>query len=154
VRKRVKTKNLIFSYLSGRDDGRHGPTIVAKNAPEVRLLLSHASKEGLLHEAECVVEYEYMKIQAKRKIAPIAVKLGVSRQIAIPKKIHDQLRLAPGDYLEVELEGDRVVLTPKALVQKRLAESLQDIEEGRVHGPFRSASALVRSLRKASKHGS
>ena len=80
------------------------------------------------------------------------VKIGVSRQVAIPKRIHDQLGLEPGDYLEVELEGDRVILTPKALIEKRLAEGIEDIRKGRVRGPFRSASALVRSLRKARKN--
>ena len=89
-----------------------------------------------------------MKTQSARKLSAVAVKIGVSRQVVIPKKIHDHLGLEPGDYLEVELEGDRMVLTPKALVEKRLAESLQDIEKGRVRGPFRTASALVRSLRK------
>jgi AbrB family looped-hinge helix DNA binding protein len=91
------------------------------------------------------VIYKYMKIQFKEGFMT-AVKIGVSRQVVIPKKLHDQLGLVPGDYLEVELEGDHLVLTPKALVEKRLAESLDDIRKGRVHGPFRSASALVRSL--------
>jgi AbrB family looped-hinge helix DNA binding protein len=81
----------------------------------------------------------------------VAVKIGVSRQVVIPKRIHDQLGLAPGDYLEVELEGDRVVLTPKALIEKRLADGLDDIRNGRVHGPFRSVPALLRSLRKTKK---
>ena len=80
-----------------------------------------------------------------------AVKIGVSRQVVIPKKLHDRLGLAPGDYLEMELEGDHLVLTPKALVEKRLAESLEDIRKGRVHGPYRSVSALVRSLDRAKK---
>ena len=80
-----------------------------------------------------------------------AVKIGVTRQVVIPKKLHDQLGLEPGDYLEVELEGDHLVLTPKALVEKRLIEGLGDIRKGRVHGPFRSASALVRSLAGAKK---
>ena len=71
--------------------------------------------------------------------------------MVIPKRIHDQLGLAPGDYLEVKLEGDRVILTPKSLIEKRLADSLTDIREGRVRGPFRSVSALVRSLHKAGK---
>ena len=79
----------------------------------------------------------------------------VSRQVVIPKRIHDQLGLEPGDYLEVELEGDRVIMTPKALIEKRLAEGLaeglNDIRKGRVRGPFRSVRALVRSLRKATK---
>ncbi len=81
-----------------------------------------------------------------------AVKLGISRQVVIPKKLHDQLGLAPGDYLEVEARGGRLVLTPKTLVEKqieaRLAEGLEDIRKGRVHGPFRSAKELVRSLHR------
>ena len=79
------------------------------------------------------------------------VKIGVSRQVAIPKKLHDELGLAPGDYLQVELEGDRLILTPKALVEKRLAEGLDNIRKGRVHGPFRSVPALLRSLRRTKK---
>lgn len=49
------------------------------------------------------------------------VKLGVSRQVVIPKKIHDQLGLTAGDFLEVRLDGDRIILTPKALVDKSAA---------------------------------
>ena len=79
------------------------------------------------------------------------VKIGVSRQVAIPKKLHDQLGLSPGDYLQVELEGERLILTPKALIEKRLAESLEDIRRGRVHGPFKSVPALLRSLHRAKK---
>lgn len=79
------------------------------------------------------------------------VKIGASRQVVIPKKIHDQLGLNPGDYLEVELRSGKVVFTPKALVDKRLEEGLADIKEGRVHGPFSSAQELVRSLRDVTK---
>ncbi len=71
--------------------------------------------------------------------------------MAIPKKLHDELGLSPGDYLQVELEGERLILTPKALIEKRLAESLEDIRQGRVHGPFRSLPALLRSLRRPKK---
>jgi AbrB family looped-hinge helix DNA binding protein len=92
-----------------------------------------------------------MKIQSKARRSVAIVKIGVSRQVAIPKKLHDQLGLAPGDFLEVALEGDRLVLTPKALIEKRLAESLADIQHGRVHGPFRSMPALLRSLHRTKK---
>lgn len=87
-----------------------------------------------------------MKIQSKARAASAIVKIGVSRQVAIPKKLHDQMGLSPGDYLQVHLDGDRLILTPKAFIEKRLAEGLDDIREGRVRGPFRSASALLRSL--------
>ena len=61
-----------------------------------------------------------------------AVKIGIGRQIVIPKKVYDQLRLTPGDYLEVELDGDKLVLTPKELIEKRLAEGLEDLKSGKV----------------------
>ncbi len=65
---------------------------------------------------------------------------------------------APGDDLEVKLQKGRVVLTPKTLVDKdverRLAEGLEDIRRGRVYGPFRSANAMIRSLRQRSKRRS
>jgi AbrB family looped-hinge helix DNA binding protein len=80
-----------------------------------------------------------------------AVKIGISRQIVIPKKVYDQLRLTPGDYLEVELDGDKLVLTPKELVEKRLAEGLEDIKKGRVHGPFSTAKEAIQHLRKSRK---
>jgi antitoxin MazE len=49
------------------------------------------------------------------------VKLGVSRQVVIPKRIHDQLGLTPGDFLEVNLDGGRIILTPKTLIDKSVA---------------------------------
>jgi AbrB family looped-hinge helix DNA binding protein len=76
-----------------------------------------------------------------------AVKVGVSRQVAIPKKLHDQLGLRPGDYLEVEVRDNRLILTPKALVEKRLAEGIEDIKKGRVLGPFKTAKEAIRALR-------
>lgn len=79
-----------------------------------------------------------------------AVKIGVSRQVVIPKKLHDELGLTPGDYLEVELERGKLVLTPKTLVDKtierRLAESFEDFRRGRTHGPFSSAKGAIRFL--------
>ena len=95
-----------------------------------------------------------MKTQVRpRPIASLSsiVKIGASRQVIIPKKIHDRLGLEPGDYLEVELQEDKVVLTPKALVEKRLAEALEDVKHGRTHGPFRSAKEMLRSLHRAGK---
>ena len=64
----------------------------------------------------------------------------------IPKKIHDRLNLSPGDYLEVELRGNKVVFTPKALVDKGIAEGLADLKAGRVSGPFKTAQELIRAL--------
>lgn len=84
-----------------------------------------------------------------------AIKIGASRQVAIPKKIHEELHLRAGDYLEIELRNGTLVLTPKALVDKhleeRLSDALDDVKKGRVHGPFESAKEAVQSLRRSSK---
>lgn len=79
------------------------------------------------------------------------VKVGVSRQIAIPKKLYDQLGLAPGDYLEVELRGNQLVLTLKELIDKRLAEGLEDLKKGRVTGPFENVGEATQAPRSRSQ---
>ena len=48
----------------------------------------------------------------------MTVKIGTSRQIIIPKKAYAQLGLAAGDYLEVVVHGDTLVMIPKTLVDK------------------------------------
>jgi AbrB family looped-hinge helix DNA binding protein len=48
----------------------------------------------------------------------LAVKIGTSHQIVIPKVAYAALGLAVGDYLEVAVEEERLVLTPKTLVSK------------------------------------
>jgi len=58
------------------------------------------------------------------------VKIGASRQIVIPKKFHDRLGLSPGNYLEVELRDNQLIITPKELVDKRLTEGLENIKRG------------------------
>ena len=77
------------------------------------------------------------------------VKIGVSRQVVIPKRIHKELGLAPGDHFAVERRGNKVVLTPKTFIEKRLAEGLEDIRRSRGIGPFSTAEEAIRALRVA-----
>ena len=53
----------------------------------------------------------------------------------------------PGD----EVRDNRLILTPKTLIEKRLAEGLDDLKRGRTYGPFSSPSALIRSLHHEAK---
>lgn len=43
-------------------------------------------------------------------------KLGQRRQVVIPKKFCEELGLHEGDFVEVALEGGRLVIKPKRLV--------------------------------------
>ena len=96
-----------------------------------------------------VVKYKYMKTQSE---APTTVKLGVSRQVVIPKKLHDRLGLKPGDYLEVEEQQGRVVMTPKTLIDSRVHAafrgSMEDFKSGRYSGPFDTVEEATASLHK------
>ena len=94
-----------------------------------------------------------MKARAYKSTA--TVKLGVSRQVVIPKKLHDRLGLKPGDYLEVEEQQGKVVMTPKALVDRRVQaaveESMEDFKHGRYSGPFETTGEATASLHQAAR---
>ena len=48
-------------------------------------------------------------------------KLGKSNQIALPKKILNNLKLKENDYLDVYIEDNKIVLEPKILITKEQA---------------------------------
>jgi AbrB family looped-hinge helix DNA binding protein len=77
------------------------------------------------------------------------VKIRTNRQVTIPKKIFDELGLKEGEYVEVAIHGKTIVLTPKTLIDKDLEEALEDIEQGRVIGPFTTAAEAIRALKQA-----
>jgi len=67
-------------------------------------------------------------------------------QVVIPAAVRRQIRVGVGDLLEATAEGGRIVLTPKSVIDRRLAEALEDVKAGRVHGPFHSAEEMIASL--------
>jgi AbrB family looped-hinge helix DNA binding protein len=67
-------------------------------------------------------------------------------QVVIPAAVRRQIRVGVGDLLEAKAEDGRIVLTPKSVIDRRLAEALEDVKAGRVHGPFESAESLIASL--------
>lgn len=92
-----------------------------------------------------------MKIQLERRNRTPLVKIGTSRQVVIPKKIHQELGLVPGDYFEVERRGRKVIMTPKSVVDREITLGLEDFKNGRFIGPFRNAKEAIRALHRAAK---
>ena len=72
-------------------------------------------------------------------------------QVTLPTALRTQVGLKVGDLLEATLKSGKITLTPKAVIDRRIADGLQDIRKGRVHGPFASADDLVRSLHRKTK---
>ncbi len=85
------------------------------------------------------------------------VKVSRSGQITIPAAIRQALNLQEGDYVEVSLADDRILLTPKQVVDRSQAyfwtaewqaaerEADEDIRAGRVR-VFESVEELLADL--------
>jgi AbrB family looped-hinge helix DNA binding protein len=48
-------------------------------------------------------------------------------QVTLPKKFREVLKLKKGDLAEAELEGERIVITPKRLVQDKALQELKAV---------------------------
>jgi len=57
------------------------------------------------------------------------VKITRSRQVTIPKELFETLRLSQGDYIEVKLEGETLVLRPKVVVDRERDASRAELFE-------------------------
>jgi AbrB family looped-hinge helix DNA binding protein len=67
-------------------------------------------------------------------------------QIVIPQSIREQAGVEIGDLLEAKLENGKITFIPKSVVDRHLAEGLQDLQAGRTHGPYNSAKDAIASL--------
>ena len=67
-------------------------------------------------------------------------------QIVIPQHIREQVNIEIGDVLEAGVQDGKITFTPKSLIDRHLAEALEDIRKGRTHGPYATAEAAIRAL--------
>lgn len=67
-------------------------------------------------------------------------------QVVIPQRLRDEVGIRVGDLLEARVERGKITFTPKALVDRRVAESLADFDAGRSRGPFETATAAIASI--------
>lgn len=72
-------------------------------------------------------------------------------QIVIPQNIRRQIRVEVGDLLEAGVEGGKITLTPKSLIDRHVAEGLEDLRQGRTHGPYSSARDAIKALEARGK---
>lgn len=80
------------------------------------------------------------------------IKVKTKGQLTLPSQIRDRVGVRTGDFLEVKVEaGNKIILTPKTLVDKHIAASLAEFEVGAARGPFKSADELIKDLQKKTK---
>lgn len=86
-------------------------------------------------------------------------KVTYKGQLTIPKEIREQVGLKDGDYVDIEIVGNKLLLSPKLLIDKDQAwfwtnewqekekEVDEDIKAGRVHS-FEGADEAIRWLKE------
>lgn len=74
-------------------------------------------------------------------------------QIVIPRAIREQAGVGIGDLLEAKVEKGKITFAPKSVLDRHLAEGLEDLKKGRTHGPYKSAKEAIAALdARARKH--
>ncbi len=87
------------------------------------------------------------------------IKVKRNYQITIPQSLRKMIRLAVGDYLEVDIRDDSLVIRPVKVVhpdqeyfftkewQEKEAEAERDLSQGKVAGPFETSEEALRALK-------
>jgi len=87
-------------------------------------------------------------------------RISPKHQITIPKEAFEKLHLEVGDFLEVDVTEEGLLIIPKKLVskdqvwfwtkewQQKEKEADEAIAKGEVSPPFKKADDLIRHLRK------
>ena len=99
------------------------------------------------------------------------VKIHRKGQMTLPSRLRSAIGLSEGDIVEVTVLRGKIVLTPKALIDRsgfpnadgdytpqqrrvvdaRLAKADEDIRKGRTHGPFATAAETVAHMKEQLK---
>lgn len=74
-------------------------------------------------------------------------------QIVIPQHVRERMHVEIGDILEAGVEDGKITFTPKSLIDRHLAEGLEDMRKGKTHGPYASVEKAVAALdARAKRH--
>ena len=74
------------------------------------------------------------------------VRVQKKGQVTLPVKLRAQVGLADGDVVEALVRRGEIILKPKSLVDRGIAQSLEEFKNGRFYGPFDTAEEMIASL--------
>ena len=79
------------------------------------------------------------------KTAPL-VTVKTKYQVTLPIAVRKAVGVEVGDMLEAKVEGKKITLTPKSLIDRELALALEDVKAGRLSPVFTNVDAGLRWL--------
>jgi hypothetical protein len=68
--------------------------------------------------------------------------------VTLPPQLLAKAGVAVGDLLDAKVEGRKIVLVSKRMIDRELTLALNEVNRGRVKGPFSTAQATIRALRR------
>jgi hypothetical protein len=68
--------------------------------------------------------------------------------VTLPPQLLAKAGVAVGDLLDAKVEGRKIVLVSKRMIDRELTLALNEVKRGRVKGPFSTAQATIRALRR------
>ena len=74
------------------------------------------------------------------------VTVNTKYQVTLPSSVRKRARLAVGDRLEARVEGKKITLTPKRVIDEELALALRDVKKGRLSPTFTTVAEGIRWL--------
>ncbi len=79
------------------------------------------------------------------------VTIKTKYQVTLPTSIRKEANLSVGDILEAKVEGKKITLSPKSMIDRELALALEDVKAGRMSPVFKTAEEGIRWLHARSK---
>ena len=79
------------------------------------------------------------------------VKVKTKYQVTLPTALREQVGVNVGDILEAKVEKGKITFTPKSIIDREIAEGLEDLRKGRTYGPFNTADEMIRSLHQMTR---
>jgi AbrB family looped-hinge helix DNA binding protein len=99
---------------------------------------------------------KYFKIKESEKAL---VKIRKNYQITLPRRLRHKLNFSQGDYLEVEIQNESIVLKPVKVIrtdqeyfytkqwQEKEAEVDEEIRRGDIVSPFENSKDAIKYLK-------
>ena len=74
------------------------------------------------------------------------VKVKTKYQVPFPAAVREQAGVRIGDILEAKVVRGTITLVPKTVIDRGIAESLEQFKKGQSFGPFDTAEEMLTSL--------
>ena len=74
------------------------------------------------------------------------VRVKTKYQVTLPTEVREQAGVRVGDILEATVEKGKITLSPKTVIDRGIAESLEQFKKGQSFGPFDTAEEMLASL--------